>query len=426
MNTRAIAAKTILDILDNKYSLLTIEQKLVKLNLLEQDKSFIKLLCYEFFRHYYSLEKIIALYLTQKTKVKAKVLIMLGALQIFEIKQPYYATINETVAACKVLKIIWAKKLVNRILREMTRNIEDITSIYTQNKAIDMPEWLCDTLKKQYPNDHLVIAQAINAKADMFIRLNQNKDNKKVLDYFDKNNIGYSFTNLKDCIKLDQAIDVKYNQPFQQGYFTIQDISAQYAGHIIKAANNDKILDACAAPGGKTSHILECAPQADITAIDIIDKRLELLRENLERLSENHNVNVFKHDLTLPLAGKFNKIILDAPCSALGTIRRNPDIKVLRTPNDIQAIKSLQSKILANLWNNNLTDNGYLLYITCSILAEENQQQIKEFLAKNNNAEIIEIDILEKYKTSYGYQLLPSQQDGDGFYYCLLKKNPYF
>ncbi|MDE4988337.1 16S rRNA (cytosine(967)-C(5))-methyltransferase RsmB, partial [Francisella tularensis subsp. holarctica] len=89
-------------------------------------------------------------------------------------------------------------------------------------------------------------------------------------------------------------------------------------------------------PGGKTSHILECAPQADITAIDLIDKRLELLRENLERLSENHNVNVFKHDLTLPLAGKFNKIILDAPCSDLGTIRRNPDIKVLRTPNDIQ------------------------------------------------------------------------------------------
>ncbi len=327
MNTRAVAAKTILDILDNKYSLLTIEQKLLSHNLSEQDKSFVKLLCYEFFRNYYSLDKIAGLYLKQKTKIKAKVLIMLGALQIFEIKQPYYAIINETVAACKNLKIIWATKLINRILREITRNLEDTTNIYNQNKAIDMPKWLSDTLKKQYPKQYLAIAQAINTKADMFIRLNQAKDTKKVLDYFEKNKIIYSFTDLKDCIKLDQAIDIKHNQLFQQGYFTIQDISAQYAGYIIKAKNDDKILNACAGPGGKTSHILECAPQADITAIDIIDKRLELLKENLTRLSKNNNVNVFKHDLTLPLAGKFNKIILDAPCSALGTIRRNHDIK---------------------------------------------------------------------------------------------------
>lgn len=125
MNTRAVAAKTILDILDNKYSLLTIEQKLLSHNLSEQDKSFVKLLCYEFFRNYYSLDKIAGLYLKQKTKIKAKVLIMLGALQIFEIKQPYYAIINETVAACKNLKIIWATKLINRILREITRNLED-------------------------------------------------------------------------------------------------------------------------------------------------------------------------------------------------------------------------------------------------------------------------------------------------------------
>lgn len=423
MNTRAVAAKTILDILNKKYSLLTIEQKFLSHNLSEQDKSFVKLLCYEFFRNYYSLDKIAGLYLKQKTKIKAKVLIMLGALQIFEIKQPYYAIINETVAACKNLKIIWATKLINRILREITRNLKDTINIYNQNKAIDMPKWLSDTLKKQYSKQYLAIAQAINTKADMFIRLNQAKDTKKVLDYFEKNKIIYSFTDLKDCIKLNQAIDIKHNQLFKQGYFTIQDISAQYAGYIIKAKNDDKILDACAGPGGKTSHILECAPQANITAVDIIDKRLELLKENLTRLSKNNNVNVFKHDLTLPLAGKFNKIILDAPCSALGTIRRNPDIKVMRKPEDIQAIKILQSKILANLWNNNLSNNGYLLYITCSILAEENQQQIKDFLDKNSDAEIIDIDILEKYKINCGHQILLSQQGGDGFYYCLLKKN---
>ncbi|AJI52402.1 16S rRNA (cytosine(967)-C(5))-methyltransferase RsmB [Francisella philomiragia] len=422
MNTRAVAAKSILDIIDNRYSLLTIEHKLIEHNLSDKDKSFVKLLCYEFFRNYYSLENVASLYLAEKTKLKAKILVMLGILQIFEINQPHYASINETVSACKNLKILWAKKLINGVLRQIVRDLEDIRPNYTEHKNHDLAPWLSNMLKEQYPIDYQKIAKAVNSKAHMFIRLNEAKDPQYVIDYFDKNNISYSKTELKNCIKLDKAIDVKNNTLFQQGYFSVQDISAQYMGHIINVQNNDIILDACAAPGGKTTHILELAPQAKITAIDIIDKRLELLKENITRITKNNHVNVIKHDLTQPLAEQYNKIILDAPCSALGTLKRNPDIKVLRKPQDIKSIQTLQAQILDNLWCNNLLTGGYLLYITCSTLQQENQLQIKNFLSKHQDAEIVEIKILENYKTDYGYQILPTEDKGDGFYYCLIKK----
>ena len=228
----------------------------------------------------------------------------------------------------------------------------------------------------------------------------------------------------ENCLKLSNPIEVNNNHFFKDGYFSVQDISAQYAGGIINPQDNDNILDACAAPGGKTTHLIELNTKANITAIDILDKRLELLKENLNRVNPQNNVSILKHDLTQPLQGKFNKIILDAPCSALGTIKRNPDIKLLRQPEDIDNIKVLQQQILQNLWDNNLTKNGYLLYITCSILQQENQHQIEKFLATNDNAQIIKIDELTKYKTNMGYQILPSENQGDGFYYCLLQKKP--
>lgn len=422
MNTRAIAAKSILDILDKKYSLLTLDSKLINYDLSDKDKSFIKLLCYEFFRNYYSLDKVISEFISKSTKLKAKILMMLGVLQIFKINQPHYASINETVSACKSLKILWAKKLVNGVLRKISRELEIQLQKYNKFKSTDMPNWLIEVLKQQYPNNYLDIIKASNSKADMFIRLNVSKNTNTVFEFLEKNRIPYKETELINCLKLDKAIDVKNNKLFQQGYFTVQDISAQYMGHIIKPSNHDKILDACAAPGGKTTHILDLAPESSITAIDIIDKRLDLLKSNIARVAPKNSVNVLKHDLTIPFKDKFNKIILDAPCSALGTIKRNPDIKILRSAKDIEDINILQKNILQNLWDNNLENNGYLLYITCSILKQENQDQIASFIKSNKNAKVIDIDVLENYKIELGYQLLPSVDKGDGFYYCLIKK----
>jgi 16S rRNA (cytosine967-C5)-methyltransferase len=308
---------------------------------------------------------------------------MLGLLQILEIKQPEYASINETVNACKDLKVLWAKKLVNGVLRNILRNIDNIIEEYQLHKQTEAPKWILSNLKSQYPDNYLNILKGINTKADMFIRLNVSKETNLVIEYLDDNNISYEFTNVDNCIRLHKAIDVKNNTLFQQGYFTVQDMSAQYAGLIINPNSIDVILDACAAPGGKTTHILELNSKAKVTAIDIIDKRLDLLTSNIERVSLDRDVKIIKHDLTKPLNGKFNKIVLDAPCSALGTIKRNPDIKMSRKPIDIDNINILQQRILQNLWDNNLKRGGQLLYITCSILEQENQQQISKFLEKN-------------------------------------------
>lgn len=423
MNTRAIAAKLIIDIINNKYSLLTLDNKILKLDISSQDRSFTKLLCYEFFRNYYSLEKIIAKYTKVKTKNSIKILLMLGLLQILKINQPTYATINETVNTCKNLKLIWAKKLVNGVLRNMLRDLEDIQLKFKNYTKVDLPQWLIKTIKKQYPHKLVEIAANLSHQADMFIRLNKSKDPQQTISYLKDNNISYSSTNLENALRLDSAIDVKDDKLFKQGFFTIQDLSAQYAGSIINPQDDDNILDACAAPGGKTTHLLELNQKTKITAIDLVDKRLALLKTNLERVNKTHNVTTLKHDLTQPLTGNFNKIILDAPCSAIGTLRRNPDIKILRTAQDVENITTIQQAILQNLWDNNLSQNGYLLYITCSILRQENQLQIQKFINKNKNASIAEIDLLKNYKTDYGYQILPERHAGDGFYYCLLKKS---
>ena len=422
MNTRSIAAKSIIDIVDNKYSLLTLDNKLSKLEISAEDKSFAKLLCYEFFRNYYSLEQIIAEYTNSKTKKTVKLLLMLGLLQLLKINQPSYASINESVNACKDLNITWAKKLINGVLRNILRNIDAIELKFNKYSKVDLPQWLIETIKQQYPKKLVEIAGNLSHQADMFIRLNQTKNFQEVINFLDDNKVIYSQTSLKNSLRLNSAIDVKHNELFYKGYFTVQDLSAQYAGVIINPQDDDIILDACAAPGGKTSHILELNPKAKITAIDIVDKRLELLRSNLNRVNADNTVRMLKHDLTKKLNGRFNKIILDAPCSAIGTLRRNPDIKVLRNSKDVKNIQEIQQNILQNLWDNNLTENGYLLYITCSILRQENQEQIQSFLDKNTNAEIIKIDILKEYKTDYGYQILPKNDKGDGFYYCLIKK----
>ncbi len=422
MNTRAIATKSILDIFDGKYSLLTLDNKLSSKDITPQDKSFVKLLCYEFFRNYYSLDKLLVEYVNKSTKPNIKILIMLGLLQILEIKQPEYASINETVNACKDLKVLWAKKLVNGVLRNILRNIDNIRTQYCEHKITESPKWILNNLKEQYPSNYLDIIKGTNSKADMFIRLNISKDTNLVIQYLDDNDISYEHTNIKNCIRLHKAIDVKNNSLFQQGYFSVQDMSAQYAGFIINPKTTDVILDACAAPGGKTTHILELDTNAQVTAIDIIDKRLDLLNSNIERVSLNRDVKIIKHDLTTSLDGKFNKIVLDAPCSALGTIKRNPDIKMSRKPIDIDSINVLQQQILQNLWDNNLIEGGQLLYITCSILEQENQLQISKFLGNNSNVEITKIAMLEKYETDLGYQILPTLENGDGFYYCLLKK----
>jgi len=223
------------------------------------------------------------------------------------------------------------------------------------------------------------------------------------------------------AIKLSQAVDVNQLPGFELGHISIQDGAAQQAARLLDCQPNDVVLDCCAAPGGKTCHILEYSPKiASMTAIDIEASRLVRVEENLARL--NLKAKVIVGDAANAKSWwdgeMFDRILLDAPCSGTGVIRRHPDIKWLRKSSDIDALTILQKQILKNSWSL-LKPGGTLLYATCSILPEENCEQVQQFIDENPDAELITIT---NSNAQVGWQILPNEQSMDGFYYAKLTK----
>ncbi|MGL6177056.1 MAG: 16S rRNA (cytosine(967)-C(5))-methyltransferase RsmB, partial [Vibrionaceae bacterium] len=222
----------------------------------------------------------------------------------------------------------------------------------------------------------------------------------------------------QDALQLLRPTDVAKLPGFADGFCSVQDAAAQLAVEYLAPQTNELILDCCAAPGGKTCHILEREPQAKVVAVDIEPSRILRIHDNLNRLSLQ--AEVICGDASNPdswwQGAMFDKILLDAPCSATGVIRRHPDIKWLRKAPDIEQLAILQGQILSNLWEK-LKSGGTLVYATCSIMAQENQQQITDFLNKNKNA-ILQTGTLD----SPGRQILPGEQNMDGFYYAVLCK----
>lgn len=223
----------------------------------------------------------------------------------------------------------------------------------------------------------------------------------------------------QDALRLMTPCAVKDLPGFSHGWVTVQDASAQGCVALLDPQNGEQILDLCAAPGGKTTHILEAAPKAQVMAVDIDEQRLQRVKENLQRLQLQAEVR--QGDGCQPEqwcgAQQFDRILLDAPCSATGVIRRHPDIKWLRRDSDINELASLQQQILQAIWPH-LKSGGVLLYSTCSILPQENSQQITTFLQQHADAKLSETGNV----ALPGKQNLPHPEDGDGFFYAKLIK----
>ena len=224
------------------------------------------------------------------------------------------------------------------------------------------------------------------------------------------------------ALKLDQAIDVNKLPNFTAGAASVQDAAAQQSARLLDCQPGEHILDCCAAPGGKTCHLIELTPDiASVTALDVDERRLARVQENLERIGLTAKLQC--GDATDPESWwdgtLYDRILLDAPCSATGVIRRHPDIKWLRKADDIAALAELQAQILTKMWSL-LKPGGTLLYATCSVLPQENSQQITKFLASQSDAQLID---LPEYKGNVGWQILPGEQDMDGFYYAKLVKS---
>lgn len=443
LSTRALAAQVIVQVLDQGKSLSTLLPTLQG-KVQAQDAALLQEICFGVCRVLPRLEKILALLLDKPLKGKTRIvhcLLLVGLYQLLYTRIPAHAAVDEVVNAAKGLKVDNFRALLNGVLRRFLRQQEEILPKVDQHWQTLHPDWLINLLKPYYPNWREIIS-ANNQKPPMWLRVNQQHTSAR--DYqallAQQNIKAIQVPQSPDCaLLLEKAVGVTQLPAFQEGQVSVQDCNAQWAAMLLEPQANELILDACAAPGGKTSHLLELAPTAKVIALDIDQQRLKRVQENLHRMQLS--ATVVCGDATQPeqwlnplvqqglIAEKrgFDKILLDAPCSATGVIRRHPDIKWLRQAEDISQLVNLQAQILDALWEK-LKPNGTLLYATCSVLPQENCEQIKAFLQRQPNAELIPLTAKLPANTlansEYGCQFLPTELGGDGFFYAKLRKLP--
>jgi 16S rRNA (cytosine967-C5)-methyltransferase len=352
-------------------------------------------------------------------------LLTLGISQLCDPDLPVHASLNETVEVARSFKKKpWAVGLVNGVLRNFQRRQEELLAAANKQDPLFFthPQWLLTQLQQAWPTDWRAIAQGNNTPADLCLRLAPRINRADYLAQLPEALNAQAHPSLAQAILLDST-DVTALPGFDEGDFSVQDASAQWAAHILQPQAGEVILDACAAPGGKTTHLLELSNnQAQLTALDIEAKRLDRIQENLDRLGLNATL------ITADAANTqswwrgqaFDAILLDAPCSATGIIRRHPDIKWHRKPRDIEQLTQTQADLLDALWSL-LKPNGRLLYATCSLLPAENSEQIRAFLARTPNARLQPLSLANSHDTGFGSQFLPTNaQQGDGFFYALL------
>ncbi|BCE03033.1 16S rRNA (cytosine(967)-C(5))-methyltransferase RsmB [Marinicellulosiphila megalodicopiae] len=388
----------------------------------EDQASLFQALVYGSIRQYFQLRKLVQTKLKTPLRGKEVIvesLLIVGLYQILYSRIKEHAAINETVNACDLLNKEWAKGLINAVLRDVLR---DKDAVLEQIQTFEnFPKWLVKRIKKDWPKYKADIFEQSDLQAPMSLRLSKAIVPEEYLQDLEEEGIDAQLSEIsKQGIRLENACDVLDLPGFEEGLISVQDEAAQLAGQLLPIKDGDHVLDACCAPGGKSIHLLQ---QADISlvALDQDERRMARVHENLERANVQADCIVADaSDTQSWFDGKqFDAILLDAPCSATGVIRRHPDIKLLRRDTDIEALAELQKKILDSLWPL-LKTGGYLLYATCSILKRENEQQMNDFLYHNKDAK--ECDLPEGFgiPTKIGRQMLPNGHDG--FYYALLQK----
>ena len=424
MNVRAAAAKVIYQVVDQGQSL-SAALPLAQQNIKERDHALLQEICYGVLRWLPRLESITNALMDKPLKGKQRVfhhLILVGLYQLGYMRIPAHAAVAETVDATKTLKKTQLRGLINAVLRSYQRQKDALDEQAVSHDAgkYGHPSWLLKLLKASYPDDYAAICEANNTKAPMWLRVNSHhhdRDTYRAL--LDAEGIATELhPQAADALRLISPCDVTKLPGFSDGWVSVQDAAAQLAVDYLQPQAGELILDCCAAPGGKTVHIMERVPSAQVVAIDCDENRLKRVHENLERL--NLTAQVLCADARYPEqwwdGEKFDRILLDAPCSATGVIRRHPDIKWLRRGEDIAALALLQAEIFDAMWLQ-LKPGGTLVYATCSITPQENCDQVKAFLSRTADAILIDSD-----PATPGRQILPGEESMDGFYYAVLTK----
>jgi len=354
-------------------------------------------------------------------------LVLLGIQQLWHDQTASHAAINETAECARLLRKAWAVGLINAVLRRFQREQEQLLNkLGRADQRFAHPEWMLKEIQQNWTEDWQAIVDANNHQAPLWLRINRLKADEAVLTD-DLQTAGFevcSHPYAREAISISPAVAVSRIPGFEKGWLSVQDPAAQLARDLLDPQAGDRILDACAAPGGKTAHLLESCPGVTLTALDKRAHRVEKIHQNLDRLG------LKAHTIVADAAAvenwwdgeKFNKILLDAPCSATGVIRRHPEIKWLRSTEQVTAVVQTQTKLLNALWPL-VETGGILVYATCSVLKRENGHQIEGFLQQHSNAAIVDPNVKWGSAGTTGRQVLPGEAQMDGFYYAVLRKS---
>ena len=375
-----------------------------------QQKGAIQDLSYGVFRYYGLLHAELDLLLKNPLQDRnTEALLLVALYQLQYTQAPSHAIVNHAVEVSKKS----TKGLVNAVLRNFQRGKDEVLEKISgvEVAKYNHPSWWIDKLKAQYPVSFPEILEAGNSRPPMTLRINRRKTSPS--DYLSKNPEGIALSD--SALMLAKPVPVEKLPGFREGLVSVQDLGAQWAAPLMDLKKGMRVLDACAAPGGKSAHMLETA-DIDLLSLDSSAARAAQIEENFSRLGLKGTIKV--GDAALPETwwdGKpFDRILADVPCSASGVVRRHPDIKWLRREGDIAGFARQQLSILEALWQT-LASNGKLLYSTCSVFEEENARIVGAFVERNHDAVLLPLDKIP------GGQLLPNDKH-DGFFYALLRK----
>ena len=400
----------------------------------KDDRSLLRLLSYGVLRHHWRLQSWVDALLDRPIKSRDSVvnaLLAIGLYQLNDTRIPDHAVVSQTVEAARQLRRPKHAPLVNAILRRALRDRIFEKTPSNEDAVHDHPLWIIDALKADWPDDWDNIVAANNARAPMWLRVNP--AHGSAADYVDRLEAAAidsePFAALPQAVRLLEPRPVEALPGFEEGHVSVQDAAAQLAGPWLVDGISGRVLDACAAPGGKSGHLLELGGgRINLTCMDKDEARLGSVSENLNRLG--FDATLIAADASKPKewwdGSPFDAILLDAPCSASGVIRRHPDIKLLRRQADLDRLAQLQSELLVALWPL-LARGGRLLYVTCSTFAVENDAVVARFLRDTVDAQ--EEDVLQNNNIrdlmrtkACGHYILPGTAGLDGFYYAGLRK----
>lgn len=385
-------------------------------------------------RYYWRLDEWLGRCLNKRMKRRDSVieaLLLVGFQQLSAMRIPAHAAVSETVDAVRLLERPQHARLVNAVLRRFAREDLARTEPVSDAARYNHPDWILEALRRDWPDDWREIVAANDERAPMWLRVNVARCSRA----------GYvamlgaaaipitDDAPLPEAVRLVKPVTVAALPGFTEGLVSVQDAAAQLAAPWLLRGIDGAILDACAAPGGKSAHLAEVGGKSiGLTCIDVDPARVEMIRETMARLG--HAATIKTGDASHPKAWHdgepYRGILVDAPCSASGVIRRHPDIKHLRRPGDLDRLAERQAKMLRALWSL-LMPGGRLLYVTCSVFSRENEEVVGAFVRETGDAR--ENDMLPNNnirdvmrRKAYGFQLLPGTIGMDGFYFACLDK----